>query len=430
MRKSAKYYINENEDVFSFFEIQGIEISDNIRHRINFISNKTYNNYIGYYQFFYNNTYHKFFVIPKIHSEETNKEDKFINFLAKYYQLKDKYKGKINAKEIDGNIIDFSFESPEGLTGKSVQDFIQYKYLHALNILDKFFRKHIKIRVSKVAYASQSIRHKIDLAQNIRSLDKSKVHQVKKEKEAYSDIAFISLYALRQFKKEKIKHLELDEEQNKLIQKTNSVINLINKRFKIDKQFRFKDRDIITNKISKHFKKNTELKKVYEALLILIGLEHFESQNQSNEIRKIENMVALFFNPADLYEWVVYDELRKQKGKEVEIKMAKLGETRESYFLKSKSNSYHKFSEPDFIILENDIISIVDAKWKILKTPNDIQFNDVAKLKRDVDIRKVTHNTKKNHATLIYPRIEFKYESEFVIDALSEFEFKIKEIKC
>ena len=55
--------------------------------------------------------------------------------------------------------------------------------------------------------------------------------------------------------------------------------------------FSFKDRDIITNRIAKLFKGNKELKHVYEALLIIIGLEHFESDDSSQEIQKLENMV-------------------------------------------------------------------------------------------------------------------------------------------
>lgn len=431
MSKNRTYYIEENQDVFRFFADQDIDLPNGVRQQIAFISKKSYNNYIGYYQFVHQGIYYKFFVMPKIYrnAAKAEKEGLFSHFLGQYYQLKNKYPDKIHAKDINGNIIDFSFEHYEDLNSKTVQDFIQYKYMDALQTLDKFFRKHIKTNIRKVSYRSQSVRHKIDLASNIRSLNNANIHQIKKEAVAYSEIAFIALYALKQFKREKLPHIDHQKEQ--LTQKTNSVVNTIHKKFKNDQTFRFKEREVITNRIAKLFKKNTALKKVYQSILILIGMEHFRSQNQSQTLQKLDNMVALFFQAADLYEWVVYDALAEQCGSGVKIWMAKFGETRKGYFLKSTVEDYKRFSEPDFIIEEGHQVTIVDAKWKILKEVGDIQFSDIAKLKRDVDIRKALPLSQKTKAKLIYPKINFDFEAEnpFQHDYETGFEFSIERIE-
>lgn len=294
-------YIQENEDIFRELEKRNISLTSEIRNRIGFISNKTANNYIGYYQFLWQRNYYRFFIIPKIHANvaDAEKEKKFIAFLGEYYRLSNTYEA-IKKESIQGNIIDFSFEDYSKNTGEEIDNFIRYKYEYALNILDIFFRKHIKTRLQEKVYSSQSIKHKIDVKRNITSLDKANVFQVKKETQFFSRIALVSAHVLRQFKAEKIKHLS--SQQAVLVSKTNAVLNKIYKRFTSTGAFAFKDRDIITNRIARLFKKNNESRQVYEALLILIGLEHFRSQETSGEVQKLENMVALFFNPADVYE--------------------------------------------------------------------------------------------------------------------------------
>lgn len=78
---------------------------------------------------------------------------------------------------------------------------------------------------------------------------------------------------------------------------------------------------------------------VYEALLIIIGLEHFQNQEAGQEIQKMENMVALFFNPADLFEWIVYGHLREKYPKAL-VKKDKLKTgTSKTYVLQTASKT-------------------------------------------------------------------------------------------
>ena len=139
------YYINENENVFDFLADKNISLSANAIKQLSFISKKTANNYIGYYQFFVDGKYVKFFVIPKIYKDkpENEKEKYFTDFLTKYYQLQTEYK-QIRKHSINQNIVDLSFHKEENTKGLQINDFIQQKYYYAVDILEHFFRKHIK----------------------------------------------------------------------------------------------------------------------------------------------------------------------------------------------------------------------------------------------------------------------------------------------
>jgi len=307
----------------------------------------------------------------------------------------------------------------------TIEEFIRYKYEHALNILDKFFRKHNKTRIRHISYSSQSIENRIDLKRNVLSIDKSNVFQIKKEIESYSKIALIAEQALQRFKKDKICNFTTGSEL--LHQKSNSILNCIHKKYKVKQGFIFRDRDIITNKIVKLFRKNQELKEVLEALLIIIGLEHYKSEDYSSEVQKLPNMIALFFNPSDLYEWVVYDHL---KINTINGAVFNVKEISEEYQLITKKGNYPRFSEPDFIVLENDLITIVDAKWKILENVTDILFADIAKLERDCLIRK-PKNKEKMKAQLIYPKVQFVPDEYNPISQSysPNFKFEIKQVE-
>lgn len=425
------YYVNENEDILNFLSANNISLPLSVQQQLAFISKKTSNNYIGFYQFMIEGKYVKFFIIPKIHKGLTDpeKEANFFNFLAKYYELSDKYP-QIKYNKIQGNIIDLVFNDFKKENSSRIDDFIRYKYQYALNTLDKFFRKHNKTRTKITSYSSQSIINRIDLRRNVLNIDKSNVYQIKKEVEPYSTIALITIEALQRFKKEKVVLFVKDFDI--LNQKTNSILNCINKKYKYNPNFVFKDRDIITNRIMKLFKRNNELKDVFEALLIIIGLEHFKSEDYSSEIQKLHNMLALFFRPEDLYEWIVYDYLKFTYPQSVIFNDAINKETSEDYHLETSKGKYIRKSEPDFIVLDNGLMTIVDAKWKILEVIDDIKFGDISKLERDYILRKQKYQDNQINAHLIYPKIQFDPSEYNPISQSSspDFEFEILEVKA
>lgn len=428
MPKTQTYYITEQTDIFRHFAEEGLDLPANKVKELQFIARKTHNNLIGYYQFLQDGIYHKFFIIPKIHIDlpDVEKEGHFMHFLSRYYELKNKY-DNVKSRAIEGNIIDFSFEDYQEKNAQTTEAFIQHKYLYAVSTLHRFFRKHHKNRAQKRSYVSQSVKYRIDVASNIRSLDKASVYQIRQETEAYSLLALIAEYALKQFKKEKIPQFATSVDDLK--QEVNSTLNVIQKRYKADRSFKFRERDILTNRIIKLFKKSAELKKLYEAILIILGLEYFQNEEEARELRKIDNMLALFFNPADLYEWVVYDSLREKYGENVKILSDKLGETKRAYSLYSNTTAYRHTSQPDFVIEEDNYVTVIDAKWKILKQPTDIKFEDIAKLKRDCEVRK-SGGEAIDAAILIYPKVHFSTieENLFRLDYDYNFSFYVEQL--
>jgi hypothetical protein len=423
------YYVAENENIFHFLATKNIQLTEAIRKRLEFISQKTYNNYIGYYQFRQESgEYIKFLIVPKIHKNIANedKEQAFFRFLSKYYELSERYEA-IKHEQIDGNILDISFADFQQQASGTLDDFLRYKYIYALQILERFFKKHNKTQSKTTGYISQSVANKIDIKNNIRSLNKANVHQIKKEIEPFSVIAMITEQVLMQFKANKIEHIEAQRED--LLSKTHAILNSIKKRFKQKESFSFKDRDIITNRIIKLFKGSRELKNVYEALLSLIGLEHFDHQDSSQTIEKLDNMIALFFNPAQLFEWVVFDYLTK-KHQNGEILADSQGKaTSKEYALISSQREIKKLSNPDFIVIENELVTIIDAKWKVLERIEDLKFDDIAKLERDWRIRKEDYDAPIQNI-LIYPKIDFDFEKEnpFKHNYSADFEFEISSI--
>ena len=430
MAESRVIHIAENEDVLEVLNRENISIPDTHWRDLAFISNKKNNNQVGYFQFKVGDTFFKFFIIPKIHRDSHDKEKDFISYFIRFYELKNKYPDLIKYESVQGNIVDVSFEDFDEKRSGTVEDFIRVKYEFALKVLDKFFRKHSKTRVQRKSFASQSIQHKLDLGRNIREIDKSKVHQIRREEELFSEIAEVSRQVLKSFKTQKIKQLSADQE--KLAHLANGVLNQIQKRFKSEYGVITQDRQIITNRIRKLFKGKKELANIYNCLLILIGLEHFQSKDSSREILKLENMVALFFNPSDLYEWIVFDWWRTNYP-EATIKMDNSGsQTLKHYQLIVDSGDSVQpplESRPDLIVETNDKVWIIDAKWKTPKTLTEISFADISKLQRDFEIRKDDYIHKEIENLLIYPKKKFSDEVGISLSYLNDFKFGVKELK-
>lgn len=415
-------YIFENDDIIEYLDNNSIEINKQIKHNIRFISKRKNNNYIGVYQFFSGEFYYKIYILPKIFSNKNftpeELEKAFIDFLKQYYRLKIKYGDKIKTKDINGNISDIIIDNNSLESDMNIDDFIYLKYISALQTIKKIFQKHKRYKYHSKAYTSQSIRHKIDLIANIRSIDKSMIHQIKKDPISYSQLASISLSVLKAFKHSKCKTMNFTKDIHSL---TILNINILQKRFTFDKKFSITYKELLTNKVIKLFSKNKEHKKLYQALLILLGLEHFDKGSDSGKSIKIENMISLFFNPADLYEWIVYDYLKTKYPNKI-LKDKLHVEASQEYFLyNNHGKKYKKISNPDFIIdLGTNQSIVVDAKWKVPKNFTKIDYTDVAKLKRDCNIRKT------KNALLVYPELPSQYNAEWHYDDDPSFIFTLE----
>ncbi len=420
--QSKTLYIGENENIFERLDNENIELDKQSRQNIYSISKKQNNNYIGYYQFYSQRYYYKIFIIPKILLDQKVSDSElqklFIDFFKQYYLLKIKYGDKVSIKDLDGNIADMLLDEDFLESSLNMDDFLYLKYIDALQTIKKFFQKHKRQKYINRSFSAQSIHHKIDLQSNIRSIDKSIIHQIKKEPLFYSKLAAITLSVLKVFKRNKLISTHFYKEIGVL---TLSNLNTIQKRFTFDRKFSVSYKELLTHKTSKLFAKNKEHKKLYQSLLILLGLEHFENGPDTGKSKKIENMISIFFNPADLYEWVVYDYLETKYPNKV-LKDGLHSESKQKYFLRnSLSMKVKKSSNPDFIIQdEADGSIVVDAKWKTPEIFTNIHYEDVAKLKRDCKLRGI-HN-----ALLIYPKLPLGYEEAWHFDDDISFTFKLE----
>lgn len=399
-------FVNENENIFEACANHELMVNAEIRKHLKFISHKANNNYIGYYQFLgEDGTYYKIYILPKTtprvkNNEELNKKN-FIELLSKYYELKQRY-GSVKSEIVNKNIINFSFENDKKENrSDELDDFIAYKYNDALQTIESFFKRHKNALSKELKFHSQSIRHRLDLKRNIIELDKSKIHQRKKEPYLYSKLAEISIEVLQHF----IKHKEKNKFAKKLKKRINS-------KYSLDKSFSFNTREIVSKKVLKLFKKSDE-KELYLALLTLLGIESYFEDNSYKEMIKLHNQHAHFFRPEKLFEWVIYDDLIKKYGKKSVSK---------EYVQTYKLAGEDRESKPDFVVqYENETI-VIDAKWKILKTGKEISFEDVAKLRRD---GMIFGNVTKS--ILIYPQIGFNEEEVFL--DIDDFKFYVEERK-
>ncbi|HHB95067.1 MAG TPA: hypothetical protein ENK88_07975, partial [Campylobacterales bacterium] len=376
-------FVNENENIFEACMKQGFNLE--LKH-LEFISKKANNNYIGYYQFLEDEVYYKIYILPKITPRvENNEENKknFIVLLSKYYELKNKY-SNINFKTQNKNIVDFSLESEkEKNKSDELNDFIAYKYQDALQTIESFFKKHKNSLVKEKKFYSQNIRHQFDLKRNILELDKSKIHQRKREPYLYSKIATISVEVLHHFLKHKGKNRDAKKLKNRIEAKYNS------------DNYSFKVKEINSKKVLKLFK-NSDEKELYLGLLTLLGIESYFEDNSYKEMLKLHNQHAHFFRPEKLFEWKVYDYLLKNSEfSELYYEGLHSEKTKESFYLESEKHTSIYSSNPDLIGKKENESFIIDAKWKVLDEPKEM---DIQKLARDAKVRGLSKGI------LIYPK--------------------------
>jgi hypothetical protein len=411
-------FINENEDVFEVLDKENVEYSKKIVQHLRFISRKKSNNYIGYYQFKQNDLFYKLYILPKISpkvfDEKTNIKN-FINLLKLYYELKSKYK-EIKANEIFDNIIDFGFDTNDDRKNSdNIEDFINYKYLDALKVIEEFFKRHNRSINKEIDFMSQSIKNRLDLKRNIAELDKSKIHQIKRVPYLYSKIAIISIECINYFN---------TKDLNKTIKNRAKIINSkIKNKFKMKENFDFKLNQITSKKIKKLFKTKEQVK-LYTALLQLIGVENYYNDFESKEIFKLYNQHSLFFRPEKLYEWFVYDRLVKIYPDYNILKDDYENGTKKTY----KINKFDIDSKPDILVIDNNKrLFTIDVKWKMLDK-NIPDISDMLKLKRDTEVR--VNDYKKVYSLLIYPEVQEElYQEYLTLNDKSDFAFYTREFR-
>lgn len=422
-------FVNESENIFERFIDENIVIDKVNKEKLKFINNKLYNNYIGYFQFKNKEDLIKLIVLPKIINRyKFDKNDLlkyFFEYFSYFYKLKIKY--KIPVESIEGNILDFSFKHLKDNTESiDMNSYINYKYINAIEVLQRFYKKHINILNHKTEYISQGIKHHLDVKKNVIEINKAKIHQYKRNSVNESEYADIGYKVITNF----ISFILPNLDNSDLIKtKSFTFSNMIRQRFKINNSFNMSL--LLNNKIKRLFSKTNELHEVYNSLIILSGYEKYSTDEvnfNNDSIYNINDLVAVFFRPENLFEWIVYDKLPELFDVDYpQIKKDKRAEGTAFLYhiIKDNSIAIKKFSKPDFLINKDEMTLIIDAKWKLLNdNPND---EDIFKLERDNKVRAGLINN-----FLIYPlsvdSVEQRIENSFKIN-YSSFEFKIIQIK-
>ncbi|MCK9454008.1 hypothetical protein [Sulfurimonas sp.] len=405
-------FLQENEkNIFQALENQGINTKVFENHFEN-LFNKLYNNEVGYYIFNQNDFIYRLIVLPKtINKNSITKEKDFVNYLLHYYRVNNKYQFD-NTKRIADSLLSLAFDNINDESNAShlpLDEFEFYKYEAILNRIEHFFKNHKNYKRVKVDYKSQDIKHKLHLANNIKEIDKTKIHQIHTIDMLYSQIATISYHALKFFKSHRINNIDPIYQKN-LVYNAKKVLSFIANKFTVDKSYKITLSKLNNLKMLKVFNAKTETQQLLVDIKSLFG---FEQMYQDNEVyvsnRYDLTTTSFFINPSTFYEWYVYEILKdfaENKKYKIFFDKDKENKTTTKYNLVSKEHGEDKkrSSNPDYILIDEDkkLKIIFDAKWKNINALADIQSSDFLKLKHDASL--LDDNDYRTIPYLIYPK--------------------------
>ena len=414
-------FLKENEkDIFQALKKQGIKTKV-FEHRLADLFNRVYNNYVGYYVFKQDDVVYKMIVLPKtIDPSDENAEKKFVDYLLHYYRINNIYKFD-KEKKIPNSLLKLAFESNN--SKESSHDFLDefqlHRYKAILEEIEEFFKRHKNSKRVTVDYTSQSIKHKLNLKQNIKELDKTKIHQTQSKDVVFSMLATVTYNALKLFITQKYRE--------KYFVEVSQLQAMLLKKYKIERGYKLSLATLQGIKLSKLFSKTEENRQLLVNIKSLFGFEQMYREDKVSVAYKEDLMTtSLFVNPNNFYEWYVYDILKKYANlNHKTIAFDKQEGTSTSYLLNDKTKS----SNPDYILTDEDnkVKVLIDAKWKNVNEFGDIKPSDYLKLRFDASFLEA-----KGYAVspyLIYPRIAIDKDTyTMVLDDKLLFNFNTIEI--
>ena len=406
-------FLKENEkDIFQTLQNQGIDTTKFEKHFID-LFNKMYNNEVGYYIFKQDEIVYKIIILPKtIDKKNDNVQKDFINYLLHYYRVNNKYNFD-DTKQIPNSLLSLAFKNnnDEENSHEPIEQFEFYKYKAILESIESFFKKHKNYKKVNIDYKSQGIKYKLNLAKNIKELDKTKIHQTQSVDLMFSQIATITYNALKLFSSKKIKFIKDEDSRKELIQNTKKVINLISKKYTIDRNYKLTLSKLGNFKIVKVFSKKSDTKLLLVDIKSLFGFEQMYNYDKLSVNNRYDLTTTSFFiNPSIFYEWYVYDILKDFadiKGYKILFDKSKdkKYKTTIKYDLVSKEHRKEKdrSSNADYIIIDEEkkVKIVLDAKWKNITSLSKIVSADFLKLKHDSILSQ--NNEYKSISYLLYP---------------------------
>jgi len=418
-------FLSENEeDILKALKSQDIDTKV-FEHRLAGLFNRVYNNYVGYYVFRQDDMVYKVIVLPKTIKPSQSAEKEFVNYLLHYYRINNIHKLD-REKKIPDSLLRLAFEinNSEKNSHNILNEFQSHRYEAILQSIEGFFKRHKHSKRIKVDYTSQSIKHRLNLAQNIKELDKTKIHQLQYKDVIFSMFATVTYQALKLFITQK--YIGLDREySDKLFVKVKKLQNMLLKKYKIERGYKLSIATLNGIKLDKLFSKKEENRQLFVDIKSLFGFEQmYKDDAMAVKYRDDLMTTSLFINPNDFYEWYVYDILKKYADdNDKTICFDKKGKT--VYLLNDKAKS----SNPDYVLMDtkNKTKIVVDAKWKNVNKFGDIKPSDYLKLKFDSSL--IERQGYSVSSYLIYPQISIDERSfNMQIDNKTVFDFNITEI--
>jgi len=387
-------FISENENLVQKLIEEDIDLTCiKAKKELAKISAKVFNSKVGYVAFKgKEETLYKVYVIPKIFDTNMSNQElkkKFFQYMKRAFELIGKYEKKYY-EEFENYDTILLFHK-RGRAFIDFEDVISFKYSKVLQDMYLYFQKRMAYKVKHEAYYSQTLKHRLDLKRNVKELDKSKIHQIRKDILIYSELAFITYQVLNTFQKTKLRILDKITRKN-LEYLVNKLKNLLRRKYKADTSKSMNVKRLLSSSTKTLFRK-TEDKKLYSLLLSLLS-EEIKMDDKDKDITVIPNVITFFVSPEKIYELHVFD-CFSSKLKNVRFQQSK------EYKIVINGHSKGKKSIPDILVETEGSTLLIDVKWKILeKEPSD---EDILKLERDVKVWK--KSGKKLIPILIYPKI-------------------------
>ena len=412
-------FLRENEkDIFQTLKNQGIKTKVFESHLAE-LFNRVYNNFVGYYTFRQEETVYKLIVLPKTIEPSENAEKEFVDYLLHYYRIKNLYKID-NERNIPNSLLQLAFESNNSQEKGHdfLEEFQSHRYRAILQNIEAFFKRHKSSKRIRQDYISQSIKHKLNLNQNIKEIDKTKIHQIKTKEIIFSMLATVTYNALKLFVTQKYQNKKSEE----VVKEAKRVQSELLKKYKIEKGYKLSLQKLQSIKIEKLFSKTQDIKQLLVDIKSLFGFEQmYKDDTRSIGYRQDLMTSSLFINPNNFYEWYVYDILKKyaeESGKSIEFDKNN-SETTTSYYL----NKEKKASKPDYILTDetNKVKVVIDAKWKNVEKMSDIKSDDYLKLKFDTFLLEQKGYMVSPY--LVYPSIEIE-DRNFTIKSEEDIVFQ------
>lgn len=378
-------WISENENLSKAIRIISKSYDLDFSFFEDLVGAKSQNNKVGMYRFQSNGIVKNIYVYPKVIKPL---EADFVRYIDRILELLSRYPSLAKKYRVDKSLLDLAVNDSRPEI-KSSEDIIHLYYEEVIGNIIEFFSHHESSSTRHSKVLSTSLDYDIDLYENISSLNKTELAQIKKEPSNYSYFAALTLSTLNKF----LRHKDglITKEINRLAR---VAVGKIRKKYNLTKTVKYTE--LFRRRNSKMFRSKREVV-LYSCLMKLLGLDRgLEGENNAFRLDELSEGFSLFFPPEIFYEIEVYDQLITVYGFDnVEIKPS------EKYQLQNQDSEecFDLTANPDFILNQGGETVVIDAKWKILDNLNSSFMTDYMKLYRDREL------FKSNKMMLIYPSV-------------------------